>query len=144
MNGKWKWNLNGADNATALMIKSLNQIKGTSSRMVFIDDGHPSPDSYAVYSGAGRWYDPPMARHGSGTNMAYADGHAGRIMWSSKWTSELAKTAEIRGTSDTERTPPSNDCAAINDLYKVQIACWGQLVPPYTPTLPAGCRLSSE
>ncbi|MGD0552835.1 MAG: type II secretion system protein [Sedimentisphaerales bacterium] len=144
MNGKWKWNLGtgSGDNATTVMIKNLNQIKGASTRMVFIDEGHPSPDSYAVYNGVGRWYDPPMARHGSGTDLSYADGHAGRIMWSSKWTVDLAKTAETRITTDPERTPPSTDCAAITDLYKIQIACWGQLL--YTPTGPAGCRPSSD
>jgi prepilin-type N-terminal cleavage/methylation domain-containing protein/prepilin-type processing-associated H-X9-DG protein len=102
MNGKYTWCTNPED--PSVLIKNINQIKGTSSRMVFIDEGRLSPDSYAVYNFQGRWYDDPMARHGQGTDVSYADGHAGRLMWSAKWTADLAKTAEIRDTSDQERT----------------------------------------
>jgi prepilin-type N-terminal cleavage/methylation domain-containing protein/prepilin-type processing-associated H-X9-DG protein len=145
MNGKYMWSTSqNPAYDTTLQLKNLNQIKGTATRAVFIDEGHPSPDSYAIYNYLGRWFDPPMARHGSGTNLSYVDGHAGRIMWASKWTVDLAKTAETRMTTDAERTPPSGDCQAINDLYKIQIACWGKLAPNYTPTVPAGCTLSSD
>jgi prepilin-type N-terminal cleavage/methylation domain-containing protein/prepilin-type processing-associated H-X9-DG protein len=142
MNGKWKWNKDGTDNAPSVMIKNLNQIKGSATRILFIDEGRLTPDSFAVYNNLQIWYDPPMARHGNGTDVSYADGHAGRLMWSAKWTYDLAKIGETRFPTASERTPPSGNCTAINDLYKMQMGCWGKLL--YNPTVPAGCTLSAE
>jgi prepilin-type N-terminal cleavage/methylation domain-containing protein/prepilin-type processing-associated H-X9-DG protein len=126
---------------TAVLTKSIGQIKRTSSKMVFIDEGRPSPDSYAVYrtegSGGPRWFDAPFARHGDGTNVSYADGHAGRIMWKDKWTVELGKLAETRITTDAERTPSTANCNALNDLYMIKIGCWD-----YSSIVPGNCRLS--
>jgi len=129
MNGKWKWNFQGgasggvSDNSSTVMIKYLNQIKGTTMRMIFIDEGTLSPDSYAVYTGSPRWFDPPMARHGDGTDLSYADGHAGRIMFKAPETLDAAK-------NNTYDYLPTT-CEGKVDLYKVQVACWGQLL--YTP-----------
>ncbi|MGD0596835.1 MAG: type II secretion system protein [Sedimentisphaerales bacterium] len=129
MNGKWKWNFQGgasggvSDNSSTVMIKYLNQIKGTTMRMIFIDEGTLSPDSYAVYTGSPRWFDPPMARHGNGTDLSYADGHAGRIMFKAPETLDAAK-------NNTYDYLPTT-CEGKVDLYKVQVACWGQLL--YTP-----------
>ncbi|MGA2323615.1 MAG: prepilin-type N-terminal cleavage/methylation domain-containing protein [Sedimentisphaerales bacterium] len=124
MNGKYKWNESIAkeDNASTVMVKTLN-IKGASMRMVFIDEGVPSPDSYAVYTTSPNWFDPPMARHGNGTDLSYADGHVGRIMWKAPETLEAAKN----NTYDYKPTT----CDGKVDLYKVQLACWGKL--RYTP-----------
>jgi prepilin-type N-terminal cleavage/methylation domain-containing protein/prepilin-type processing-associated H-X9-DG protein len=123
MNGKWKWNKDGADNLPTVMIKNLNQIRGSATRMVFLDEGTLSPDSYAVYNGIQRWYDPPMARHGNGTNLSYADGHSGRIMWIAPETLDAAKNTTYNYQPTT--------CQGKIDLYKLQIACWGKLL--YTP-----------
>jgi prepilin-type N-terminal cleavage/methylation domain-containing protein/prepilin-type processing-associated H-X9-DG protein len=126
MNGKYKWNYlkpGNSDNASTVMPKNLNQIKGASMRMVFIDEGVPSPDSYAVYTGSPSWYDPPMARHGGGTDVSYADGHAGRIMWKAAETLQAAK-------ENIYNYPPTT-CPGKEDLYKVQVGCWGKLL--YTP-----------
>jgi hypothetical protein len=38
---------------------------------------------------------------------------------------------------------PTNNCAASNDLYKMQVGVWGKI--GYTPGgLPPGCTLSTE
>jgi prepilin-type processing-associated H-X9-DG protein len=118
----------------------MNQIKGASKRFVFLDDGYPSPDSYAVFYYRGdQWIDPPMARHGSGTDVSYADGHVGRLMW---------KCPETVKTANKEPVVffwaiPTNNCAASDDLYKMQVGVWGKI--GYTPAgLPPGCTLSTE
>ena len=124
MNGKWKWNLKpGTDNVQTVMIKNLNQIKGTSMRIVFIDEGTLSPDSYAVYNGVQTWYDPPMVSHGNGTDVSFSDGHASRVMFKDPGTLNAGKK-NIYGYE------PLN-CTGKEDLYKIQVGTWGKLL--YTP-----------
>ncbi len=129
MNGKWYWNLapNSGNNAKTVMVKYLNQIRGASMRMVFIDEGTLSPDSYAVYTNAPNWFDPPMARHGNGTDVSYADGHAGRLMWKAPETLKAGK--------DNIYNYQPQTCAGMEDLYKVQFGTWGKSLlyrPPAT------------
>jgi prepilin-type N-terminal cleavage/methylation domain-containing protein/prepilin-type processing-associated H-X9-DG protein len=131
MNGKYTWSTPSTD--MTVLIKNLNQIKGTATRIVFIDEGTLSADSYAIYNFQPQWYDPPMARHGSGTDVSYADGHAGRIMWTAPETLDAAK-------KNTYNYKPTT-CAGKVDLYKAQIACWGKLDPTYT--LDPTCKYSS-
>ncbi len=126
MNGKYYWSTKNND--STMMIKNLNQIKGSATRMVFIDEGTLSPDSYAVYNYQAQWFDPPMARHGNGTDLSYADGHAGRLMWTAPETLDAAKNTVYNYKPTT--------CQGAEDLYKVQIACWGTLV--YTPPATLG------
>jgi prepilin-type N-terminal cleavage/methylation domain-containing protein/prepilin-type processing-associated H-X9-DG protein len=134
MNGKYQF----SNAPPTYMYKTINQIKGTSTRIVFVDEGSLSPDTYAVYYDQRKWFDPPMARHGGGTDVSYADGHAGRMMWNS---------LETVKTGNTEPpvynwVPPAGDCAAQNDLYRMQVACWGSSLGG--PAFPAGCKYSEE
>jgi prepilin-type N-terminal cleavage/methylation domain-containing protein/prepilin-type processing-associated H-X9-DG protein len=117
MNGKWKWNKDGADNSPTVMVKYLNQIKGTTMRMIFLDEGTLSPDSYAVYTLSQRWFDPPMSRHGGGTDTSYADGHAGRVGFKAPETLQAAKDNSYNYVPTT--------CTGMEDLYKIQFGCWG-------------------
>jgi prepilin-type processing-associated H-X9-DG protein len=130
MNGKWKW---CTPDIPSLMAKSLNQIKGAAQRIVFIDEGVLSPDSYAVYYHQEMWFDPPMVRHGMGTNLSYADGHTARMMWKSKDTASVPE-------NEYNHPPPAGDCAAKNDLYRVQVGVWGKV----GYTLSAGCTFSTD
>ena len=59
-------------------IKNRNEIHSPApqSRLVFIDEGYMTPDAYAVYFRREEWFDDPPVRHGDGTNVAFADGHA--------------------------------------------------------------------
>ena len=146
INGKYQWTKgNGGQTETArgpaLCLKNLNSIPRLSERIVFVDEGHMSPDSYAVYSGlfnastdsAQRWYDPPMRRHGGGTIVSYADGHTARWMWKSKWTTDPLRSCQY------SESVPTNDKAACQDLYKMQIATWGKIgyIPTFTPSVDA-------
>ena len=90
--------------------------------MVFIDEGHPSPDSYAVYNYQAVWFDLPMLRHGQGTDVSYADGHAGRIMWKGP---ETIACGQLNGNTFVTATCTPQTCAGKNDIYKIQVGCWG-------------------
>jgi hypothetical protein len=112
-------------------VKNLNQITKASARLVFIDEGRVSPDSFAVFYGtsagyAEKWFDPPPVTHENGTCVSFADGHSAYHKWKSKETISFG-SGGIYGTAPVT-------CSGKNDLYWVQIGCWGQL--GYTPTCP--------
>jgi prepilin-type N-terminal cleavage/methylation domain-containing protein/prepilin-type processing-associated H-X9-DG protein len=142
MNGKYQWTKQAGTTdpgGKALLLKSLNGIPRPSERILFVDEGHMSPDSYAVYSGlfngsvagAQRWYDPPMNRHGGGVIVSYADGHSARWMWKAKYTTDPQRTCEY------SVAVPTADKSACNDLYRMQIATWGKIgyAPSFTPSV---------
>lgn len=98
--------------------KNRNQIKTPARRIVFLDEGKLSPDSYAVYYDMEVWFELPMVRHGNGTCVSYADGHSTRWMYKSKETI----TAGLK-----EVLPVLTVEADYQDLYKIQLACWSKL-----------------
>ncbi|MFH1881343.1 MAG: prepilin-type N-terminal cleavage/methylation domain-containing protein [Planctomycetota bacterium] len=69
---------------TVLWIKRRSEISSPApaKRMVYIDEGAMTPDSFAVhYQQRGPWWDDPPVRHGDGTTVSWADGHAGHLKW---------------------------------------------------------------
>jgi prepilin-type N-terminal cleavage/methylation domain-containing protein/prepilin-type processing-associated H-X9-DG protein len=120
--------------------KNLSQIKKTAMQLVFVDEGRVSPDSFAVpYNGGWHtplesWWDGPDARHGDGTTVSFADGHAEYWKWASLETVNRAKLVETGTATGTfpKGANPDPPQAAYQDLYKMQIRCWGKL--GYTPT----------
>jgi hypothetical protein len=102
--------------------KNTSQILKPASRLVFIDEGRVSPDSYAVYYNTEYWFDQPPVRHESGTCVSFADGHSAYHKWKASET-----------LYNKEHGKPAT-CAGYNDLYWVQIGCWGKL--GYTPRCP--------
>jgi prepilin-type N-terminal cleavage/methylation domain-containing protein/prepilin-type processing-associated H-X9-DG protein len=101
-------------------IKNRNTIKKTAKRVVFVDEGKVTPDSFAVYFNAEQWFDPPETRHGNGTVVSFVDGHTEWWRWRSKWTITAVQGAK-----------PIDDPSK-NDLYQIQYGCWGRL--DYTPS----------
>ena len=90
-------------------------------RMVFLDEGRVTPDSYAVHYQNDRWWDPPHVRHGEGTNVSFVDGHADYWKWKGKKTIETGKMANpahqmVPGTPE-----------EYEDLHNMQRAVWGRL-----------------
>jgi prepilin-type processing-associated H-X9-DG protein len=113
-------------------IRKLFEIPRASQRALYIDEGHVTPDSYAVYFHREEWWDDVAVRHGSGTTMAFADGH------SERWIFEGDDTVEhgldyMYGWYG-QWTPTTK--AGFYDLYRMQIATWGRL--DYTPSYPLG------
>jgi len=133
MNGKTVYSVPPAFSA-GLLIKTMGQIKRASSKMVFIDEGHPSPDSYAVYYDNPWWFDLPMIRHGNGTDVSYSDGHAGRIMWKG---AETIACGKLTGSTWNQATCTPITCEGKDDLYKIQMGCWGR-----SPLVAGTCKLT--
>jgi prepilin-type N-terminal cleavage/methylation domain-containing protein/prepilin-type processing-associated H-X9-DG protein len=108
---------------TVLMVKRRSEISvpAPAYRLVFVDEGRISPDSYAVHYTLAQWWDPPFVRHANGTNVAFADGHSAYWKYTGKETIEVGKQVN----------PPYNFSptteAGREDLQKMQIATWGRL-----------------
>jgi len=94
-------------------IKNIAQILNPSDRLVFIDEGWITPDSYAVHFNRESWWEDPPFRHGGGTSVSFGDGHSEWHRW--KGDHVFPETIDD-----------------FHDLYWMQIGCWGEL--GYTPT----------
>jgi prepilin-type processing-associated H-X9-DG protein len=127
MNGKYMYNGNcGSGNSPiGLCPKNLNQIMKPADRIVFIEEEPITPDSYYVFYGCEEWIDIPYIRHSNGTNVSFADGHSAYWKWKAQETIDIAKSRVYFSQ------PMTSD--GKQDLYKVQIGCWGKL--GYTPTV---------
>jgi len=108
---------------TVLWVKKRTEISvpGPAYRIVFLDEGRVTPDSYATHYNNGQWWDPPHVRHGDGTNVSFADGHSAYWKWNAVETIRIGKMAnplhQFRPTTDVGR----------QDLEKMQKAIWGRL-----------------
>ena len=117
-------------------IKNLEQILEPGERIVFIDIGWVTPDSYAVYFDREFWWDNPPARHGGGTSVSFADGHSEWHRWKGKWT--VAKGTSLYNSGPAYPGEPINGefipatIDDFHDLYWTQRGCWGEL--GYSPT----------
>ncbi|MGA2677783.1 MAG: hypothetical protein ABSF37_00625 [Sedimentisphaerales bacterium] len=107
-------------------LKNINQITKTATQIVFIDEGKVTPDSFAVYYNQENWWDPPPVRHSGGVCVSFADGHSAFHKWKSQETIAIGSGSSYYYSLTT--------CAGKNDLYWMQIGCWGQL--GYTPSCP--------
>jgi prepilin-type N-terminal cleavage/methylation domain-containing protein/prepilin-type processing-associated H-X9-DG protein len=147
MNG-WAWRRAGAPGS--LCFKNRNQIKNAAQKIVFMDEGRLTPDSFAVNYNTWGWWDGPFVRHGNGTTVSLADGHAAWWLWKDKATVALGKLKDsanpcllMTAQPNNWTSPGSWSCAAFNDFYKIRTSCWGPKLPSgITP--PAGCRLDAS
>jgi prepilin-type N-terminal cleavage/methylation domain-containing protein/prepilin-type processing-associated H-X9-DG protein len=110
---------------TILWVKKRGEIiiPGPAYRLVFLDEGRVTPDSYAVYYNDDMWWDPPHVRHGDGTNVSYADGHSDYWKWRGPQTIEKGKEANPPHNW-APTTPPNEN---LEDLQRMQKAVWGRL-----------------
>lgn len=122
---------------TVLWVKKRTDIvqPGPAKRIVFLDEGRITPDSYATHYNQQRWWDPPFVRHGDGTNVSFADGHAAHWRYDGAKTLETGHQAAMPmmdAHSLHQMTPESEPDH--QDLYRMQKAVWGRL--GYNPTHP--------
>ncbi len=108
---------------TVLMVKKRSEIvvPAPAYRLVFLDEGQISPDSYAIHYTTPRWWDPPFVRHGDGTNVSFADGH------SAYWKYRGAETIRVGKMANLQYNYTPTTEGGIADLQKMQIAIWGRL-----------------
>jgi len=133
--------------ARSLTYKNRNQIKRPVKKIVFIDEGRLTPDSFAIrYNGPWGWWDGPFVRHGNGTTVSFADGHASWWLWKSKSTVDLGKAKETGNPCNMMTTQPPNiltDCGTFNDFYKIWESFYGNQLSAAGVTPPAGCQLET-
>jgi prepilin-type N-terminal cleavage/methylation domain-containing protein/prepilin-type processing-associated H-X9-DG protein len=108
---------------TVLMVKKRSEITvpAPALRLVFLDEGRITPDSYAIYYLAPRWWDVPFVRHGDGTNVAFADGHSDYWKYRAKETLELGKSVH-----PTYGVTPTTE-EGLADVRRMQEAIWGRV-----------------
>lgn len=109
-------------------VKLRSKIKQPAKRLVFIDEGHMTSDAYAVYCHQESWFDSPPVRHGDGSTISFADGHAEHWKWKGTDTISHARDEEMSGPQ--VGWQPTTE-AGFKDLYRMQKGCWGKLT--YTP-----------
>jgi len=81
-----------------------------------------------VYYASEQWWDDPPVRHGDGTNVSFADGHAEHWKWKGMDTIKRARLVEFNHQG--AWAPESQE--GFEDLYQMQRGCWGRL--GYTPS----------
>ena len=116
-------------------IKNMDAIRRPHKRIVYIDEGWVTPDSFAVNFNNANWWDDPPVRHGDGTAQSFADGHSDWMKWGGAWT--VAYGLATIGIHPQNGYPPGATFggesfpAATNadweDLYWLQRGCWGEL-----------------
>ena len=112
-------------------VKNLSEITNPSPslRLVFIDQGFMTSDAYAVWYDREVWFDSPPVRHGDGTTVSFADGHADHWTWKGTDTIQHARDEENTGPQ-VGWVPSTSE--GYQDLYRMQRGCWGKL--GYSPT----------
>jgi len=123
-------------NGTVLRFTKLTDIlsPGAGQRAVFIDmDQTPSGSGFYVHYLYPKWYrySPPPIRHGDGTTLSMADGHAEYWKWNGRETISMPrKLVPVRSLLKEELEgddyePQTED--GMYDLQRLQKATWGRL-----------------
>jgi prepilin-type N-terminal cleavage/methylation domain-containing protein len=113
-------------------MKNINAISKPHSRIVYIDEGWVTPDSFAVHYDLipPLWWDDPPASHGAGVSLSFADGHSSWHKWIGTDTVKLAQERTIGHSNNFD---PGN---GLVDLQFIQKGCWGNLHPSNKPASP--------
>ena len=128
--GTFSGNVGKRVGRTVLWVKKRTEIisPGPAQRIVFLDEGRITPDSYACHYVNERWWDPPFVRHGDGTNVSFADGHADYWKYMGTKTLRIGKLAAVPYLDANplhQMQPESPD--DFEDLHKIQKGIWGRL-----------------
>lgn len=121
--------MNGYDGIAGtenLMVYRRMQIKRADQRIVFLDEGRLSPNSWTLHYQEERWWDQITARHGDGTNLGFADGHSEYWKWKDPRTIEVAEMDydlwQNSGRQGALSYSPNNE-----DLHRMQRGVWTKL-----------------
>jgi len=111
---------------TTLWVKRRTEIGSppAAQRMVFIDEGAMTPDSFAVHFDHDEWWDDPPVRHGDGTTVSWADGHVSHLKWSATETIERARKVQDYYASD-GYTPRTEE--GLEEIRQFRKWVWGKI-----------------
>jgi prepilin-type N-terminal cleavage/methylation domain-containing protein/prepilin-type processing-associated H-X9-DG protein len=134
MNARWETVTKCCDSKEGPVNYNVGQIVKASEKIVFVEEGFPSPNAFEVYYWKEEWCDWPQAPHIKSATFGYADGHAEVWKYVDKRTVCWAKI-------DWANPVPPADCHSNQqegnkDLQKFKIATWGKLGQPASPLLP--------
>ncbi len=120
--------MNGLSFDGGPVVKNLYKIREPALRLAFLDDfGEDWDAAWAVCWSRPAWWNPIPARHGAGTVMAFADGHADWWPWKDQRTIEMMAKWDWASRGDNLNVTQDGN----PDLIRVQKAAWGEL--GYTP-----------
>ena len=117
MNGLWY-----QAPSNGVTIRNRSQIIRPHQRIVFAEEGWPSPDSFIVNYTREEWADKPQCPHDEGATFSFADGHTEYWKWQDQRTRRwcaLGWAEWFVGGGGVSLQPDNKD------LYKVQYAAWG-------------------
>lgn len=115
----------GTTDSPDIWLKKVTDIKGPhSDRIVFIDEGWVTPDSFATHYVQEQWWDDPPVRHGDGVTLSWADGSAGYHKWKGIDTVKMGRD-RVRGHPGNHYNPTSDE--GKKDLHYIQKGCWGDI-----------------
>ena len=106
-----------------IKITNMMNIKQAAKRLVFIDEGWVTPDSYAVHYAQPRWWDDTPCRHNKGVTFSLADGSSNFKKWTSNETIQHGNTGVIGFHGNWEPTTEEG----LEELKWMQIGCWGDI-----------------
>jgi prepilin-type N-terminal cleavage/methylation domain-containing protein/prepilin-type processing-associated H-X9-DG protein len=109
-----------------LMVYRRMQITRPNTRVVFLDEGRLSPNSWTLWYDQERWWDQITARHGDGTNIGFADGHSEYWKWKDPRTIEVAEMDYDQWQSSGRHGSLSNS-PGNEDLHRMQRGVWTKL-----------------
>jgi prepilin-type N-terminal cleavage/methylation domain-containing protein/prepilin-type processing-associated H-X9-DG protein len=122
---------NGISGTKNLMVYKRIKVQQADMRLVFLDEGRLSPNSWTLWYDQERWWDQVTARHGDGTNLGFADGHSDYWKWKDPRTLDIAK-ADYDQWQNTLRNGSMATSPGNEDLHRMQRAVWSKL--GYTPS----------
>lgn len=115
-------------NGKKLWVKKRGEIAEPAARLVFIDEGWATPDSYAVHwNSTFTWWDQPVVRHGDGTIVSFAEGHVEYKKWKGATTIQWGRDHPDYHQSGC--TPVTDE--DWDDLRFIHKGCWGQIHPSF-------------
>jgi prepilin-type N-terminal cleavage/methylation domain-containing protein/prepilin-type processing-associated H-X9-DG protein len=104
-------------------VEVMDEIRKPAARIVFIDEGWVTPDSFAVHFTNQVWWDDPPARHGGGVSLSFADGRSEWHKWLGLDTVKFGEEKTIGHSNNYSPTTPEG----FLDLQYIQKGCWGEL-----------------
>ncbi len=119
MNGHDGFTVAAGYNPPGVVVRKMSELRSPGTRLVFIDEGLRTTESWTIYPDRVSWWDGMPLRHALGTTVAMADGSSEYWKWYDQRTIDFAKGIN----PDPVGTAVNN-----SDFAKVQAACWGHTV----------------